>query len=205
MLDVFARLIMSSGMRTVRLHLTKSSIAINDRAFDLNLVSDILVVDSRLGHWSFTYNDSTCVHVKMIDNAQESTASWVVAVGSTVASSILSRKTRGEQDGGDESTSSHPDFEKLSRYFDIGTIRKVNIREFDFLSSAVFIDDRLAKRGSLCLIDNVLVLAPSYISGHFDDVRDVTPLCTSSKMLMKSTPRRKSLLNLFPVLNAREK
>ena len=108
----------------------------------------------------------------------------------------MSRKTRDEQDGGDESTSSHPDFEKLSRYFDVGIIRKVNIREFDFLSSAVFIDDRLARRGSLCLIDNVLVLAPSYISGHFDDVRDVTPLCTSSKMLMKSTPRRKSLLSL---------
>ena len=48
----------------------------------------------------FKYDDSTCVHVKMIDNAQESTASWVVAVGSTVFINIVKENTRRARRGG---------------------------------------------------------------------------------------------------------
>ena len=146
-------------------------------------MSDVLVVDIQHGHWSFMYDESTCVHVKMIDNMHESTASWVVAVGSAVASSILSRNKQNEQDKEDESaSSSHPDFKKLYASFssghpEVGIVQKVNIRHFDFVSSAVFID-RFAKVGSLCLIDNILVLAPSYvgylINSYITYLHDIT-------------------------------
>ena len=187
--------------------LTESSVSINELVFELNRVSDICVVDARAEHWSFIVDETQRIHVKM--TAQDSTASWVVALGSAVASSMLTKSNRNDDEEESSSNiSSSPDFLKLYTSFSsqipevANSIQKVEYSSFDFVSSAVFVQNQRAVFGSLCLVDGVLVLAPSYISGYFKDVRDVSSLCTSSKMLTKHTTRRKSLLELFSATSA---